>query len=239
MTPAAAILALLALAPPAALARDEGAVLYDTNCSSCHGIRGEGSNVAPPLIGKSAAAVHFMMDTGRMPAAVPGVNEIPRPPRFTQRQIDQIVTHVMSLAGERSRRSLPMLQAGNVKHGGELYSENCAQCHGAVGDGASVGANNVAPNLATATAFQIAEAVRVGPGIMPRFGTKALSDRDVDDIAAYVKDVETRAGDLNGANSGGLPLAHIGPAAEGFVAWFFGMGALLLFIRAIGTAGNN
>ncbi len=234
-----AVLALLALAPAGALARDDGARLYDTYCSSCHGVHGEGTNVAPPLIGKSAADVHFMIDSGRMPAPAPGVNEIPHAPRFTYAQIDQIVAHVMTLPGQRANASLPVVQAGDARRGGRLYAENCAQCHGALGDGASIGANNVAPDLATATVFQIAEAVRAGPGVMPRFGARALSDRDVDDIAYYVKHVETHADDRNGPNAGGFPLAHIGPVAEGFVAWFCGIGALVLFIRAIGTAGSD
>lgn len=234
----AAVLALLALAPATAIARDDGATLYDTYCSSCHGLRGEGTNVAPPLIGKSAAYVHFMIDSGRMPAPVPGVNEIPRAPRFTYAQIDQIVKYVMTFSSQPNA-SLPTVESGDVKRGGTLYAENCAQCHGAVGDGASVGGNNVAPDLATATVFQIAEAVRAGPGIMPRFGPKVLSDRDVNDIAYYVNDVETHADDRNGPNAGGFPLAHLGPVAEGFIAWFFGMGALVLFVRGIGTAGKD
>lgn len=214
------------------------AALYDTYCSSCHGARGQGTNVAPPLVGKSAADVHFMLDSGRMPAAAPGVNEIPRAPRFTYAQINGIVDYVMTFSPHRNA-SLPLVQAGDIKRGGALFAENCAQCHGAVGDGASVGTNNVAPDLATATVFQIAEAVRSGPGIMPRFGPDVLSDRDVDDIASYVNDIETHADDRNGANAGGFPLAHIGPVAEGFIAWFFGLGALVLFIRGIGTAGKD
>jgi quinol---cytochrome-c reductase cytochrome c subunit len=234
----AAVLALLVLVPAAALARDGGAMLYDTYCSSCHGLRGEGTNVAPPLIGKSAVDVHFMIDSGRMPAPVPGVNEIPRAPRFTYAQIDQIVQYVMSFSSQRNA-SLPSVESGDIKRGGTLFAENCAQCHGAVGDGASVGANNVAPDLATATVFQIAEAVRAGPGIMPRFDPNVLSDRDVNDIAYYVNYVETHADDRNGTNAGGFPLAHLGPVAEGFIAWFFGMGTLVLFVRGIGTAGKD
>jgi mono/diheme cytochrome c family protein len=34
-----------------------GATLYTTNCSSCHGQFGQGSNVAPPLIGDSAVSL--------------------------------------------------------------------------------------------------------------------------------------------------------------------------------------
>ncbi|MBV9264029.1 MAG: cytochrome C, partial [Candidatus Eremiobacteraeota bacterium] len=39
----------------------------------------------------------------------------------------------------------------------------------------------------------------------------------------------------NPGDAGGISLHHVGPVAEGFVAWLFGLGALVLFIRKIGT----
>src|SRR5512135_659703 len=114
----AAVLAFLVLTPAAGIARDDGARLYDTYCSSCHGVRAEGTDVAPPLAGKSAADVHFMIDSGRMPAPVPGVNEIPRVPRFTYAQIDRIVAYVMTLSTRRANASLPIVQPGDLKRGG-------------------------------------------------------------------------------------------------------------------------
>jgi ubiquinol-cytochrome c reductase cytochrome c subunit len=236
---APAVLAAIVLLPSGARAAGEGAMLYATYCSSCHGSRAEGTRVGPSLIGASAARVHFMLDSGRMPAAAPDVNEIPRVPRFTYAQIDQIVAYVLSLSPQHPSARLPIITAGNVVRGAALFAENCAQCHGALGDGASVGGANVAPDLATASVFQIAEAVRAGPGIMPRFDRNALSDRDVNDIAYFVNFVETHADDPNGANAGGFPLAHLGPVAEGFIAWVFGLGALVLFIRSIGEAGEK
>jgi ubiquinol-cytochrome c reductase cytochrome c subunit len=209
--------------------------LYATYCSSCHGARAQGTSIAPPLIGKSASDVAFMLDTGRMPAAAPGVNEIHRQPVFTQAQIAQLVEYVVSLSPYSERTSLPRVISGNAVAGEKLFAENCAQCHGAAGEGDSVGSNNVAPSLAAATTEEIGEAIRTGPGVMPRFGRDVLSDRDVDDIASYVNYVQTRGNAPNGPNSGGFSLAHVGPVAEGFVAWVFGLGALVLFIRRIGS----
>lgn len=232
-------LALLALSPARIWGADGGATLYETYCSSCHGARGQGSETAPPLIGVSATEIHFMLDTGRMPAPGAGISEIPRVPSFTYAQIDNIVDYVLRFSPRGTNASLPVLTAGNVDRGGVLFTQNCAQCHGALGDGESVGANNVAPDLATATVFQIGEAIRSGPGIMPRFGRNALSDADVNDIAYYVNYVETHADEPDGPNAGGFPLAHIGPVAEGFIAWVFGIGALVVFVRSIGTAGEE
>ena len=228
---------ILAAALLAAIA--QGGALYATNCSSCHGARGQGSAVGPPLIGKSAADVHLMLDTGRMPAAAPGVNEIAHVPAFTPQQITALVNYVLRLSPEPLALSLPRVAPGNALRGRALFAENCAQCHGSTGDGASVGADNVAPSLAGAGAEQIAEAVRAGPGVMPPFGRDALSDRDVDDIARYVGVAHAHRYVAQNLDAGGFSLARVGPAAEGFVAWLFGLGALILFVRRIGTAGPD
>jgi len=236
----AVALGLIALAPVSARAAGNGtAALYATHCASCHGSRGQGSPSGPSLIGKSAALVHFMLDSGRMPAPGPDVNEIPREPVFTYAEIDRLTRYVVALSPHPGDAALPIVTSGNPARGRKLFVENCAQCHGAAGDGASVGSDNVAPNLATATVFQIGEAIRSGPGVMPRFGRDVLSDRDVDDIAYYVNFIETHAASPNGPNAGGFSLAHAGPVGEGFVAWLFGIGALVLFVRAIGTAGKD
>lgn len=235
---ASAALALFALAPLAATANDNGATLYATYCSSCHGMRAQGSRYGPPLVGKSAVLIHFMLDTGRMPAPAPGVNEIPREPRFSSAQTDVLTRYVVDLSPVPVDASLPRVAPGNAGRGRTLYMATCAQCHGAAADGAYVGGDDVAPDLATATAFQIGEAIRAGPGVMPRFGRGVLSDRDVDDIASFVNLARTQARAPN-VNAGGLPLAHVGPVAEGLIGWLFGLGALVLFVRRIGTAGKD
>ena len=211
-----------------------GRALYMMHCASCHGIAGHGSAIAPGLIGKPAADIHLMLDTGRMPASVPYLDEIHEQPRFTQPQMTAIVDYVLSF-DRHPDRSLPQVSGGDAVRGRALFIENCAACHGATGNGASVGANDVAPSLMSATVFQVGEAIRAGPGIMPRFGRDVLSDRDVDDIARYVNAVQTGSPPAQNENIGGITLAHVGPVAEGFVAWFFGMGALLLFVRGIGS----
>lgn len=217
---------------------EDGKSLYMMHCSSCHGDNGQGSSVAPGLIGRPAADIHLMLDTGRMPAAVPYVNEIHKTPSFTQPQMTAIVNYVESFTPPSNRASwaLPQVMPGNVAHGRALFTENCAHCHGAVGNGASVGYDNVAPSLMNATVFQVAEAVRSGPGTMPRFGSDVLSNQDVSDIAHFINYVQTQSDRQDGINAGGLSLAHIGPVAEGFVAWLFGIGLLTLFIRSIGTS---
>ncbi len=210
-------------------------MLYAQRCASCHGDAGQGSNVAPSLIGRSAADVHLMLDTGRMPAAAPYVNGVHRMPRFTEAQIDALVAYVARLSPSPPPAALPLVYSGDPVRGRALFAENCAPCHGAAGSGASVGYDNVAPALTSASVFQVGEAIRAGPGQMPRFGPDVLSDRDVSDIAFYVNSIEARANQPGGIDAGGVATGHVGPVAEGFVAWLFGLGALTLFIRRIGT----
>jgi ubiquinol-cytochrome c reductase cytochrome c subunit len=225
--------------PSKSPAADRAADLYATRCASCHGDHGQGSNVAPSLIGKSAADIHFMLDTGRMPATVPYLGGIHREPRFTQAQMAELVQYIQAFSPVAPSSALPIVMPGNIVRGRKLFAENCAQCHGAAGAGASVGAADVAPPLGDATVFQVAEAIRAGPSVMPRFGPDVLSDQDVSDIAHYVNYSQTQAGQPHGEDAGGFSLAHVGPVAEGFVAWLFGLGALVLFVRAIGTAGKD
>ena len=233
---AAGALALLAFVPPKAPCAEEPADLYAMHCSSCHGDHGQGSNVAPSLIGRSAADIHFMLDTGRMPATTPYAGEIHREPRFTQGQMAGLVRYIQAFSPVPPDASLPLVMPGNVQRGRALFAENCAQCHGAAGGGASVGSADVAPSLNVATVFQVAEAIRAGPSVMPRFGPDVFSDQDVSDIARYVNYAQTQAGIPDGEDAGGLSLGHVGPVAEGFVAWLFGLGALVLFVRSIGTS---
>ena len=225
---------LSALLLAAVAGNSGGAVLYATHCASCHGSTAQGSAVAPPLLGKSAVDVHFMLDTGRMPAADPYVNEIHRAPAFTQPQMTQLVDYVLSFS-RHSDRAMPLLGPGDVRSGRALFAANCAVCHGAGGNGSSVGFSNVAPSLMHATSYQVAEAIRAGPEVMPRFGPDVLSDRDVDGIVRYVNLLQTQADRPNGEDSGGIGLGHVGPVAEGFVAWLFGIGALVLLCRKIGS----
>jgi ubiquinol-cytochrome c reductase cytochrome c subunit len=90
------------------------------------------------------------------------------------------------------------------------------------------GAN--APGLGQATPLEIAEAVRIGPGAMPRFGEGSLSDEQLDDVVRYVRYLDT---DL--PHPGGFQLTGIGPVVEGLIAFVVGLGAMLLFARWIGS----
>src|SRR5437016_3133621 len=87
------------------------------------------------------------------------------------------------------------------------YLADCAACHAWAGDGGAL-LHREAPSLHRAGATQIAEAVRVGPGLMPAFGAAAISDRQLDSVVAYVRYLD------HPKDRGGNPLWHLGPVAE-------------------------
>jgi ubiquinol-cytochrome c reductase cytochrome c subunit len=220
-------------APPPAGSRGTGAasgeVLYATHCSSCHGPRGTGTAQAPPLIGVGAAAVDFMLTTGRMPMAYLRQPTLRQPPRFSRAQNDALVAYVASFGPGGPLIPVVHPERGDLARGGQLFAGNCAPCHGADGQGAAVAQGQIAPSLHEATPTQIAEAVRIGPGPMPRFGDRVIDARDLDALVRYALFLR------HAPDPGGLSLGHEGPVIEGFVAWLLGLGLLLVAIRLIGT----
>ena len=60
--------------------------------------------------------------------------------------------------------------------GRELFAQNCAQCHGVTGNGASVGSDDVAPSLAAASDLSDRRSHSRRPGVMPRFVADVLGD---------------------------------------------------------------
>lgn len=207
----------------------EGRALFRSRCASCHGEKLQGSPQAPPLLRADAQDVDFMLQTGRMPAQVPWEQEFDRPPAFARDKIRAIVDYVMTKSS--GSKMLPRVRLpGDLQIGRQVYVENCEQCHAATGRGNNVGGRNVAPSLMDSSPEQIAEAVRVGPNVMPEFGPRVIDDASLDDLITYI-------GWLQRAqyNPGGLQLSNWGPASEGFVAWILGLGVLVLLIRRIGT----
>ena len=207
---------------------EAGRELYLTGCSSCHGVEGRGTDRAPSLVGVGAASADFQLSTGRMPADETGGQTQRKPPAYDKEEIARLVAYVASL-GPGPEIPHVDVSKGDLALGGVLYANNCASCHSSAGAGGALGHAVVAPNLRKATSTQVAEAVRIGPGAMPRFGPDNLDDHQIASIARYVRYLR------NPDDRGGAGLGHLGPLPEGFVAWVVGLGACLVAIRWIGT----
>lgn len=205
----------------------EGEALFQSQCSSCHGLDGAGVDGRGPSLGpEGAASADFVLRTGRMPLAAPDLQAERGPVRYTEDEIVALVAYVDSIG---SGPGIPVVNAadGDVANGGELYRLNCAACHVASGAGAPIGGGGEAPSLQESSPTEIGEAILVGPGSMPAFGS--LSGSDVDDIAAYIG---TALQDEN--TSSARRFGGAGPVAEGLAAWILGLLPLVALTRWIG-----
>ncbi|MEU4088352.1 cytochrome bc1 complex diheme cytochrome c subunit [Streptomyces aureus] len=203
----------------------EGKKLYSVGCASCHGTGGQGSSDGPSLVGVGAAAVDFQVGTGRMPAQQPGA-QIPRKKViYTQAEIDQLAAYIASLGAGPAIPTKNQVSPGgaDIAKGGELFRTNCAQCHNFTGKGGALTHGKFAPSLEGVDPKHIYEAMQTGPQNMPSFPDTTLSEKNKQDIIAYLDAVN---GDET-ESPGGLELGGLGPVSEGLFGWVFGLGTLV------------
>lgn len=235
-----------ASAPAPSSLVSQGDQLYGRYCLSCHGPNGMGSTktggrtigagpgrvqgveqaVAPPLVGVGALAADFYLRTGYMPLQHLGLQPRRGPSPFTDAQIGALVAYVASL-GKGPAIPAPHPELGNVSSGEKLFADHCAGCHQIVARGGYV-TGAVPPALTAATPTQIAEAVRIGPYVMPDFSKSVISDRQLDSIVRYVEYAK------HPDHPGGWSMGYLGPVPEGLVTWFLAMAALIAVCLSVG-----
>jgi ubiquinol-cytochrome c reductase cytochrome c subunit len=226
----AALLALPALTAPAGAQTslaDRGRSLFQASCASCHGFDGRGvRGNGPSLQNAGAQAADFYLRTGRMPLANPDDAPVRAPAQFGDAEIRALTVYVASLgSGPPVPRVAPA--QGTLADGLHAFTEHCAGCHQVVARGGIV-TGAIAPPLQQATPTEVAEAVRIGPYLMPRFTRRQIDDRTLASIVRYVQWTK------HPADRGGWGIGNIGPIPEGMVAWFIGLLSLLIVIRLIG-----
>jgi ubiquinol-cytochrome c reductase cytochrome c subunit len=212
--------------------------LFGQYCLGCHGGNAAGryqepssatgagpgraqrqqGGIGPSLHGVGALAADFYLRTGYMPLRRVGLQ--PRRQRvvLSDHQIKALVAYVASFGGPPIPTPKPQL--GNLSKGLSLFTEHCAGCHQVMGQGGYV-TGALPPALVQATPRQVAEAVRIGPYVMPKFSKRAISDRQLDSIVRYVEYTK------DPARPGGWGLGFLGPVPEGLVTWFLAIPALL------------
>jgi ubiquinol-cytochrome c reductase cytochrome c subunit len=220
-------------AAPGAGDAARGQALYAESCASCHGTDARGVTArAPTLRGVGAASIDFYLRTGRMPLSRPGVEPERATPVFSRAQIDDVIAYLTGLAPGGPAIPRVDVAAGDLELGRRLFTDSCSGCHQIVAQG-GIGPGFVAPPLDDSSATEIAEAIRVGPYVMPRFGERQLDDHDVDSIARYVTEVGQHP-----PNDGGWGIGNVGPIPEGMVAWLLAGTALILVARVIGERAS-
>ena len=222
------LLALVLALPATAAAEPNGRQLFVDGCASCHGFDARGvPGVGPDLHGAGAAAADFYLSTGRMPLDVAtGEQPLRGRPAYPPDEIRALVRYVGSLGGPKIPQVQP--KRGDLSEGQHAFASYCAGCHQILGQGGVV-TGAVPPALTETSPTQLAEAVRVGPYLMPAFDERQIDRRTLDSIALYVQEVVQDPPDR-----GGWPIGHIGPIPEGMVAWLLAGGVLLLVARVIG-----
>jgi ubiquinol-cytochrome c reductase cytochrome c subunit len=206
--------------------RARGFTLYQSSCSSCHGIALQGTpGVGPSLRGVGPGPVDFYLSTGRMPLDQPRNQPLRNPPAFNRTDIDALIAYISSFGGPPAPTADPA--RGDLALGLHQFTLNCAGCHQIVARG-GITVNAQIPDLQESTPQEIAEAVRMGPYLMPHFDANQIDQHELDSIVRYV--LWTRQPD----NAGGWGIYNIGPIPEGIVAWFIGLTALVIVARLIG-----
>jgi ubiquinol-cytochrome c reductase cytochrome c subunit len=222
-------LLLLPVASAATADRRPIRTLFLSDCAICHGADGRGTDTGPSLTTVGAAGVDFWVSTGRMPLSSPNATPARHPPRYSTARINELVDYVVHLTGNSEPR-IPRvdLRGADLALGATQYQLNCAACHAATGIGGAL-FRREAPKVTSATPTQAAEAIRIGPGQMPAFGSAALDRRQLRDTVAYVREL------AHPDDRGGFDLWHIGPLAEGGAIALLGLLPLVMATRWIGT----
>ena len=234
-----------AAGPPQKPLAAYGYHLYGEYCVSCHGanaggrlnqtssssgagpgrVQGQQNGVGPSLQGVGALAADFYLSTGYMPLRHIGMQPRREPVFFSNHQIRALVTYIASFGGPPIPKPKP--ESGDVSKGLALFTEHCAGCHQVVAQGGVV-TGALPPALVNATPVQVAEAVRIGPYVMPKFSQHDLSNRQLDSIIRYVEFTK------DPARPGGWGLGYLGPVPEGLVTWFLAVPALLVLCLLLG-----
>jgi ubiquinol-cytochrome c reductase cytochrome c subunit len=214
-----------------------GSELFAANCSTCHGIAGSGITKArpgagdvyglgPPLKNVGAQAANFYLTTGYMPLGNPHEQPYTTRVLFSSKEIRALDDYVASL-GNGPGIPNPHPGQGSISEGTQLFTQHCAGCHQEDARGGYVTGARVPP-LQGVSATQIAEAVRIGPYLMPKFPVSEISNAQLNSIIRYVLSQN------HPDNRGGWGIGNIGPIPEGLVTWWIAIPLLLLTCLLLG-----
>jgi mono/diheme cytochrome c family protein len=161
-----------------------GEQAFTEYCSVCHGVGGKGF-IGPKIGGVNwtATGLHAIVRGGAGGyGGMPAFNA----DAVTDRNIADIAAYLAALAPTPPPQAStsPSAQA-DTNHGLQVYTANCAACHGASAQG-GVGPSLRGEKTRKDTAAAIAW-IKHPQLPMPTLYPTVLSEKDVDDVAAYVE----------------------------------------------------
>ena len=178
----------------------EGARLYAASCASCHGARGMGDgpagaalNPKPPAVG-SAKEMHDVapaMMFRKISVGVAGTAMVGFATTLTPEQRWNIVMYLSSLHNAPER----------VAEGEGLFTQDCAECHGATGMGDAALSRSLSKLPGEIGSFawqvtrsdsQLAAVVRAGMPGTPMPPATQLNDAQVQSVVAYLRSLPLR-----------------------------------------------
>ncbi len=178
----------------AGYARSAGAAVFKTWCAQCHGSGAAGAKGYPNLQddawlwGGTMEDIHYTVSHGirneddpdARYSEMPAFGEILEEP-----QIEQVVNYVMSLSPTYDPQDASLVAAGE-----EVFTDNCAVCHGDDGTGDIY---QGAPNLTDAIWLYGGDYDTVKEtvinsrfGVMPPMGGAQLTEAKIRAVATYV-----------------------------------------------------
>jgi len=209
-----------------------GARLYQRDCVFCHGADGRGTSRGQSLAEVGPAEAHYAITTGRMPIQTVGDERRRREVQYKPEEVDALIAHMRRFLASEPEIPEVNIEEGTLSEGGEVFLAECAGCHQWSGAGGAL-LGREAPGLRESSPTQIASAVRIGPPGMPSYGEEVINEEQLDSVVKYVLYLREPQ------DRGGNGLWHLGPFAEGLIAWVVGIGVLILAVLWIGERGTG
>jgi mono/diheme cytochrome c family protein len=225
---------------------EQGAQIYAENCAVCHGDDGQG-RVGATLAKDWPSIRPDLRIRDTIERGVPGTFMpawgIAYGGLLNDQELDAVTAYILSWESGEPRLIFPTPTLdsrlvltpppgveGNPNRGAQLYTVNCAVCHGDDGEG-RIGANLARPWSSVRPDLRIKSVIESGVEgtFMPPWSQEhggPLTDQDINDITAYILTWSgTEAGSPTQSPS-------IGPLT-GWPVWVIFIGAFVLIIIAI------